>query len=510
MHDQAAELGRVPAAKLKVETQIDPDGFDVDHHLWDRAGWLDELRDIPADGWWPRLMTLPHPDAVGSWGADFAEWVRVEHGLVLHWWQRLFATRLLEFDEARALVWYTAWLSVARQSGKSTVLAMLCDWRSEQAWRFGEAQLVMHTADTVQHAHDVQAICVERARRLGHTVRLAAGSVGITKPSVEGSWLLRSQRTVTGAAVSLAVADEAHGIKVGTVKQNLVPTMLEKRQAQIVLVSTAHTDCSELMPMYRVDALAELAEPAGMLMLEWSASPGVALDDPVGWRQSSPHWSAGREKLIASEARQAMGLPVGHEVRFGFDCQYRNRWPASDSRGPGERLLPEGAWVRRRGTVMPVGPGWCAVADNRGQGAAVAFAAVDGDGVVELDGLCCDSWSEALVWARKFVDASPGSRLAIAETMFDAVDRDFPSWSSIKSARSTHTRRGLSLLRSLVAEEHVVHEYTPELDGQVGDARVRLVDGGLTLLPGPRSDLVRAALWALWFAQKPPPAVAIH
>jgi hypothetical protein len=72
--------------------------------------------------------------------------------------------------------------------------------------------------------------------------------------------------------------------------------------------------------------------------------------------------------------------------------------------------------------------------------------------------------------------------------------------------------RALSLLRDLVATGRVVHDETAALDAQLEAARVRLVAGSgvLALLPGARSDLLRAVLWALWAAQTPTPAPAVH
>ena len=489
MRLQAGALGgpRQPAPPVIIPDP-DPEGFDVDSEVWDRAGWLDDLRDIPADGWWPRLMTVPHPDAIGSWGPEFAAWVLERHALTLYWWQLLVATRLLEYNADGGLCWPEAFLSVARQSGKSVLVAMLCDWRRHQHTRFGEDQLVMHTADTLQHAQDVQAICYPRARADGDLVRLAAGAVGIYGDG--GSWLVRSQTSVVGSSVSLAVVDEAHGVKLPTVTQNLAPTMLERKDTQLLLVSTAHTLCTELMPMWRIDALAELAEPAATLMLEWSATPTLAVDDPIGWRQSSPHWSPKRARDIARAARQAVALPEGHEVRYGFDCQYRNRWPASGTRGAGERLLEPDLWARcGRRTITPSGAGWCAVEDNRGNGAAVAFAAVDTDGVFEIDGMAFDTWDESLRWARKFIDASPGSRVVVGASMVEFVPRDFPGRVQMRRAGSTETRRALPLLRSLVAEGRIVHENTPDLDEQINDARVqrrrRRADAGARATLGP-------------------------
>src|SRR3954471_15080040 len=60
-----AQGGRLATRKRQGEPapqpvfDADPDGYDVDHPVWDRATWLDALREVPADGWWPRLMTVP-------------------------------------------------------------------------------------------------------------------------------------------------------------------------------------------------------------------------------------------------------------------------------------------------------------------------------------------------------------------------------------------------------------------------------------------------------------------
>src|SRR6188474_2614259 len=52
---------------LPVVVAEEPDGYAVEDAVWD-VPWLTELRKVPADATWPRLMTAPHPDAVGSYG----------------------------------------------------------------------------------------------------------------------------------------------------------------------------------------------------------------------------------------------------------------------------------------------------------------------------------------------------------------------------------------------------------------------------------------------------------
>jgi hypothetical protein len=483
----------------------DPPGFDVDSPVWDVA-WLERLRQVPEDAWWPRLMTVPHPDAVGSWGDEVIEWALTERGIRLHWWQQLVLVRLLEYDANLELLWRDALLAVARQSGKSVVVSVLADWRSEQGEWFGEPQLVMHTADTLRHALDVWQLGIPRALEHGWTVRRAQGSEAIEKTG-GGLWVVRSQTAVVGSAVSLGLADEAHGIKLGTITENLSPTLVEKRQAQMMLVSTAHSQCTDLMPTYRLQATGDLADPRRLLIVEWSADPGLELGDPVAARQASPHWSKPRELDIGEAVLRALGTPADHELRVGVDCQWYNRWPSLASRGLGELLLGDGVWASCAGSVAATQPGWVAIEDNFGKGAAVAFVASDGERF-EVDGLMCETWGEAVVWARKYLEASPQSRLLVGASMVRTVPADMPG--RMQKAGGAETRRGLAVLRSMVEARSVVHDHTPELDLQIAGARVRPATDGMVLVSEGRQDLLRAALWALWFAQQPAPVPSIR
>src|SRR5262245_13588533 len=85
-------------AAVEVESEPERDGLGVRDKRW-RVAWLDELRVPPDNATWPRLMTVPHPRAVGSLGPAFIAWAEQRSGRPLRWWQRLVATRLLEVDE---------------------------------------------------------------------------------------------------------------------------------------------------------------------------------------------------------------------------------------------------------------------------------------------------------------------------------------------------------------------------------------------------------------------------
>jgi hypothetical protein len=78
---QAAAAGYETA---EPATLLDPVGFPVEHPVWD-VPWLQRLLAVPENASWPRLMTPPHPDAVGSLGDVFAEAASERMGQPLRW-----------------------------------------------------------------------------------------------------------------------------------------------------------------------------------------------------------------------------------------------------------------------------------------------------------------------------------------------------------------------------------------------------------------------------------------
>src|SRR5215471_520817 len=62
-----------PGEVVLSEPEPERDGLGADDRRW-RVPWLRGLRDPPAGAVWPRLMTVPHPRAKGSLGAEFAGW----------------------------------------------------------------------------------------------------------------------------------------------------------------------------------------------------------------------------------------------------------------------------------------------------------------------------------------------------------------------------------------------------------------------------------------------------
>lgn len=497
-----------PAAKPVEE----PAGFPRWDKVWD-VKWLRGLRKrMPKNASWPRLMSAPHPRAVGSLGVEFTKWARRELGLELRWWQQLFVTRLLEVDAEDRLVWDSALLSVARQCGKSTQLWALCDWRCEQSVRFGEDQLILLTADSLDSSKIVQGLAKDRARALGFKVREGAGDLEISRPHAR--WLVRSQSGVVGHSASFAVADEAHKVTLRAVVEKLEPTTVEKTQSQVLLSSTAASECTTLMPTRRAAAMARLADPADELMVEWSAPRDSLIVDESAWRAASPHWSPERERKIRALAEAAAPYEQDqpdHELVVAMHTQWFNWWPQIGVAGVrGEELVDGDRWRAAVCDLDAEGPLVIGVEAHHNRGAAVAFCATLVDGRFLLGGELCASRAAAYTAATEVATLRPSSTLVVGASLAKDAEVLAIPVDIVKRAGMNETPAGLSSLREFLGDR-VLHDGSVDLEAQMLAARVTVGVGGLRLVSGQRSDLVRAAVWALQLAlTEPAVAPAIH
>ena len=60
-------------------------------------------------------------------------------------------------------------------------------------------------------------------------------------------WMLRAKEAVYGYSVSCAAVDEAWKVRASSVEEGLTPTMVERVQPQLLLISTAHRLATSLM-----------------------------------------------------------------------------------------------------------------------------------------------------------------------------------------------------------------------------------------------------------------------
>lgn len=510
---QGGELSWINRQRFELSEPItEPLGFDVDADVWDEAPWLDELRDVPDNATWPRLMSLPHPDAVGSYGARAAQWAKTRRG-EWRWWQKLFAYRLLEHDGNGELVWLEVLLTVARQVGKSRVVGDLVQWRTEDALEvFGEPQDVVCTGKDLAMVRETlrwhRGYCLRNDDR--YKVMLSNGQEQVLVRETESRYMLRSTRSVYGLSSHMTTVDESWAVGAAIIDDGVVPLSVSLANSQVVLLSTAHRKATALMIGRRTTALDQLGDPLdGPLIVEWSAPPECALDDKAAWRMASPWWDTRRERLIQ---RRMTAVLAGEsedvdepDPEQSFRSQWLNQWPQARQRiGKGEPLLDMVEWASSDHALpYTEARGWVALEDNFGKGAACGMAVPIGDGVYEVGGDECESWHEAQVLARKMLDLHPRSRLLVGASM--VLDPDvLGTTRSIRCARAD-TQRGLSLIRSLVKAERIVHDATSALDTQIAAARVVSTGEGLRLVGGTRADLLKCVVWALRHAENKPP-----
>jgi hypothetical protein len=486
------------------------EGLDVSDDRWD-VPWLKGLRKVPKDATWPRYMTVPHPAAAGSLGGEFARWAKAREGKPLRWWQRLAATRLLEVDAKGELVWETLILSMARQLGKSWLMRELILWRIHQAARFGEPQNVVHTAKDLLIAKEVQADARRWAKSNpeAYKVREVNGQESIELLADESRWMIRAKEGAYGFSASVAAVDEAWKVNPETVSESIIPTLVERVQPQLWLISTAHRMSTPLMLRRRKVALEHLTLGDRDLLVEWSAPRLAGLDDVEAWRLASPYWTPQRQRMIGEqlEALRAGELepdPEEPDPEQSFRTQWLNQWPLKRSAAVNaEDLLPPGLWSSLREPGLD-GAGEIIVAleDDFGRGAGVAAVARLEDGRIEVDGWESPDWDSAVADVERLAWARPIRELHVGASMLDrlplggVLPRAQPALSKTTSA-------GLSVFRDLAASGGLVHdETTVELDQALEQTQVRESPSGLQIAQGPR-HLVKAVAWAVAAAHRP-------
>ena len=477
--------------------------------MWD-VPWLAEIRKVPPDGSWPRFMTVPHPGAVGSYGVDAIEWLRAEAGITFRWFQRLTLIRQLEHDADGQLVWLEALETTARQVGKSTLLRGAAMWRLHQAGLFGEEQTLLHTGKDLPVCKEVQRLARAWAKGRGYPVREQNGNEQITEPISGSRWIVRGKGSVYGYPGSYVLVDEAWGVATEVVEDGLEPTMAERISPQMVLASTAHRKATALFPNHRAAALLQIDAPESMLLLEWSARRDAEIDDMGAWRQASPHWSVGRQRLLEQKLARALAGesldPDEDDPVESFRSQFLNIWPVRVSSDPGTVLIDPAVWATLTDRVdTGTEKIFVAVEDHYGRGAAVAAVAKLGDGRYELDGWLCGSWAEAFADVELLRAVRERVHLQVGQTLVREVEPRLRA----KVQSAAQTRAGLALLRQLAASGQVIHDDAPDLE-QVTTVRVRELPSGLAVVAGARADLARAAAWALLAAHDSAPEPAIH
>jgi len=269
-------------------------------------------------------------------------------------------------------------LTVPRQSGKTTLILAIMLHR---AIYYGKPQRIAYTAQTGHDARqkllDDFVPIIERSpfANLVERVYRANGDEAIIFGNASRIEVLRNSISAGhGRTLDLAIIDEAFADEDDVREQALLPTMATKKDAQIVVVSTAGTERS-LYLKRKVDqgrAASEADTGEGIAYFEWSANPD---DDPYDrevWARCMPALGL---TVQASAVEHAMSSMTLNEFRRS----YLNVWSTSS-----EQMIPQKVWLAScSAKVAPAGQLTFAVdvALDRSRG---SIAVCDKDGNIEL------------------------------------------------------------------------------------------------------------------------------
>jgi hypothetical protein len=534
---QAGELGGLltpePRPQVAPVWEEPLEGIPIDDECW-QVPWLVELiAEMPESATWPRFMSAPHPDAVGSWGEEWEAWV-AEHRRTIdgkpvrpRWWQRLAMRRFLEYrievdewgDEVQLPCWPEALMSVARQVGKSWIFQNHIPWRLERADLFGVDGTALLFARDLFVCSEIQRPIRRWAQdHVGWKSTAGAGKETVEQLAYQNRWLLKSEQSIYGSTAKLGIfGDEVWDIAAATINEGVMPTLAEVPAGQLMLTSTAHRKATALYPGRRRGAIEDLRNETDnrrrTLILEWSAHRDLPIDEVDTWRQASPHWSEVREDVIRKALRSAQSGESADvnepDPMVAFTTQWLNVWPTHQAgrAEKGEPFLEEGTWGSILRICSPVDGGVYAIEDYFGEGVSVGWAGEADDGRIVVGARSFETRSEAYSFVTEQIE---GVRmLLVGGTLI--TDPDLHSMTTaIRTAGQSETRAGLSKMRELISAGRLWQDGSPALADQVVAARVRQGDTGLAFMPG-RSDALRCALWsAMEFDSSRGLAPAIH
>jgi hypothetical protein len=263
----------------------------------------------------PLRFPDPHAEAVDSLGDHAVEFIERRMSLdpqtrgdSLRWWQWLVLQRVLERKADGSWCWPVAFVSVARQQGKSELLCEIAAWRCAHPEMFGgRAQEVGHSASTVVISRKIQSSRWSWAGRHNLQVTRQLGDTQVVW--LDGStWRTMAPENMYGRSLDLILADEAWSWDATNFWQATFPTMAERPQAQAILWSAAHDTPKSL--------IATLFKNPRIGLMVWGATMDANPHDPEVWRQASAYWLPSR----------AEAMELAHD-QPSFATQWLNVWP---------------------------------------------------------------------------------------------------------------------------------------------------------------------------------------
>jgi hypothetical protein len=385
----------------------------------------------------------------------------------------------LEVDADGVLVWPVVVLTVPRQSTKSTLMSEVMAWRIHQADRFGERQIAVHTANKLQAAIRIQEDLHGWAEGCGYKVSRRTGQERVTLPD-SSRWEITSLRAAYGSRPSFVFVDEAFDVPRALVEKALLPAQARRKSPQIWLVSTANSECTDLMLEYRARGRAGSDR---VCVLEWGLPAGGDPLDEGWWWASNPVPSAAYVEMVRANVGSsdwvAQWLNVWPPLAVDTGWVGRDRWDA---------LAWSGDW--------PEGPVSIAVEASPGQDWAVARAVKVSEGRVVVEALPVESPAQVRDVVNRW--RVPGAQVVAGKGVLWACD---PMWAAEPVTHTQHYAEASAVFVEGVRRGGFAHVAQPDLDRQVCSMVLKGVGQG-AILRGSPDFVARCGVWAVWAAHQ--------
>jgi phage terminase large subunit-like protein len=324
---------------------------------------------------------------------------------------------------------------------------------------------------------------------------------GIELPTGD-RWIVHAANESAGVGYSASVifVDEAWKIERSVVDDSLSPTMAEKVNPQLWLVSTAGDSKSDLMQAYRQRALDKLdsPEPGGVLLLEWSAPASADPESVDTWKWASPEWNERREQFLRQQ--------WANVEESAWRKEYLNQWILR-----ADHWLTDSAWADTLDADLEL-PGdavWTVAleTDFDGMGHAVAVAAVLPAGEVGMKVTVYRTMKEADDYVTELRRQHPRIEVYATPTYVDRITNRIDGLVGQREAPAATQN-----ILDLFDRRQIKHDGSQTLREHFSNSNISRRQGGWVIsapMGGSGVYGARAAMFAVMQASKTPKPVAM-
>lgn len=470
----------------------------------------------------PRVFTPPRrkltPKTSAGYAAiHFAVWLHnqvagTSHAELvpkLNPWQRWFLIHALELNPDGSYRFKTVLLWVARQNGKTFIVALLILFRmfvDGDAQIIGVAQKLATAKKTYEHAQKIIDAIPRLAKERGKTNSIN-GELWFELTGGQRYTVDSADNGGRGLTFDLVFVDEILKHKTFVAWSALSKTTAARRRSQLIAASNAG-DMTAIVQRHLhkmgIDAIEADDTETTIGLFWWSPPPGMPLDDPIAWAYSNPsmNYNLPQENLYAYWASDP--APV-------FASEVGNLFVDATKGGP----FQPGKWLegfdrlskRRAGAPVYL----CIEVSHDRTWAHIAFAAEREDGNVHVGIMRSRPGTDWIVpWLkspeRRFKPAgitfqTRGAPVSSLLSEFEKAGFEVTEWGGPDLGRAT------GMILDGVNLNKVFHRAQPVLDVAAGTAVMKkLGDVYVVDRSGSPGDAapISGVAGAYWLLQNPP------